>query len=289
MHVHSYHATTALAVLGPRARTVFTPHYHGTRGHSPAADLLHRGFYHVAKVLMRRCDAVICVSRAERELLIRDFPTVADKVCVIPNGVAAEAVRAASPYDDEQPTICCVGRLERYKRVEDIVRAFADVPPPARLVIIGEGPARQELESLVNELELDDRITLTGAIPDGVLHRWLRTASVFVSLSQREAFGMAPLEAAAAGARIILSDIAAHREIAAEYLGSAAVLLSDPAPRALTVEIARQLSLARPPRASVPTWDDVAARTADIYASVTATPAPTVLARNTSHPTKEYT
>ncbi len=60
MHVHSFHATTAFAILGGRAPTVFTPHYHGRRGHSGLANLLHHPYHHVGKFLFRRCDAVIC-------------------------------------------------------------------------------------------------------------------------------------------------------------------------------------------------------------------------------------
>lgn len=272
MHVHSYHASTALALLGPHTPTVFTPHYHGNRGHSPAANLLHRGFFHLAKIAFRRCGAVICVSDAERAQLVSDFPETAPKVSVIPNGVAAAAIRAAVPYEGQPPTVCCVGRLEPYKRVADIVRAFSTVPAPAQLVIIGNGTARPELDALVSELALNDRVTLTGTVTDVELHRWLRTARLYISLSQREAFGMAPLEAAAAGARIILSDIAAHREITAEYLGDGAVLVDDLSPTALASEIVDQLSLRHTPSATIPDWRDVAARTAEVYASVAATP-----------------
>lgn len=63
-----------------------------------------------------------------------------------------------------------------------------------------------------------------------MLHRWLRTARVLILLSAHEAFGMAPMEAAAAGCRVVLSDIAAHREIALDYLGESTVLV-DPTDR----------------------------------------------------------
>ena len=268
MHVHSYHATTAMALLGSRAPTVFTPHYHGRHGHSTIADILHVGFYRLGRVLLRRSDAVICVSNAEREQLVRDFPFVADRVIVIPNGVQRGAIRTAAPYHDEPPTVLCVSRLEPYKGVADVIRAFAHLPAPTQLVIIGDGSQRAELSTLAGDLGVSDRVRLMGPVSDPVLYRWLRTARVFVSMSEREAFGMAPLEAASAGARVILSDIPAHREIVADYLSECAVLQSGRSPKALAAEIQRQLASGSPVGARIPDWADITARTVGIYTSV---------------------
>ena len=105
-----------------------------------------------------------------------------------------------------------------------------------------------------------------GSVGDDELHRWLRTAHVFVSMSEREAFGMAPVEAACAGARIILSDIPAHREIADEFLR-----------RCVTVDDRRVACSDRMPRCggslqrrgqttcTAPDWQDVVTRTVDVY------------------------
>lgn len=268
LHVHSYHASTVLALLGSRVPTVFTPHYHGRRGHTASADVLHVGFYLLGKFLLRRCDAVICVSAAEREHLVRDFPSIADRVSVIPNGVPASAIRKAVPYRGMGPTVLCVGRLEPYKRVSETIRAFVHVPAPAQLVIIGDGSQRGELARLAEDLGLGDRVRLTGPVGDTVLHRWLRTARVFVSMSEREAFGMAPLEAACGGARVILSDIPAHRETVSDYLGNGAVLQRDRSPQGLGAEIRRQLGAGGATVPCIPDWTDVTARTVDVYERV---------------------
>jgi glycosyltransferase involved in cell wall biosynthesis len=268
VHVHSYHATTAMAVLGARVPTVFTPHYHGKHGHSALADVLHLGFDHLGRILFQRADAVICVSKAERDELVRDFPAVGERVTVIPNGVRSGSIRAAVPYPDQPPTVLCVGRLEPYKDVAQVIRAFADIAPPAQLVIIGDGSQRDELVTLAGGLGASDRIRLLGPVSDAILHRWLRTATVYISMSKHEAFGMTPLEAASAGARIILSDIPAHREIATDYLGGCVALVSNRTPAAITAEIIRQLTHGSSARARIPDWADVTARTIDIYSSV---------------------
>jgi glycosyltransferase involved in cell wall biosynthesis len=275
MHVHSYHASTAVAVLGRRAPTVFTPHYHGRQGHSPLANLLHVGFYQLGKLLMTRSDAVICVSEAERVLLAGDFPAVAPRAVTIPNGADVAAIRQADPMPAQPPTVLCVGRLEAYKGVADVVTAFQEVPAPAQLVIAGDGPQRAELERLIAELGLAGRVRLLGRVDDSDLHRWFRTARVLVSMSRREAFGMVALEAAAGGARVLLSDIAAHREIARTYLPQASAIVADPSPDALAAQIREALTASEHPAAQdIPDWAQVAARTVEVYRSALARSAP---------------
>jgi glycosyltransferase involved in cell wall biosynthesis len=267
MHVHSFHATTAFAVLGRRAPTVFTPHYHGRHGHSALASLLHVPYHYLGKVLFRRCDAVICVSDGEREELCRDFPFVADRISVIPNGADVQAIWAAEPYVGEPPTVLCVGRLEGYKRVDAVIRAFALAPQEAQLVIVGEGSAKGALQALTHELGLAGRTRILGRVDDAELHRWMRTAHVMVSMSEQEAFGMAPIEAACAGARIILSDIPAHRDVATKYLTEGCTVIADPSPRFLGVELCRQLAAPRTATTVVPDWRDVVEQTIGIYSA----------------------
>ncbi|WP_418004899.1 glycosyltransferase family 4 protein [Mycobacterium sp. PDNC021] len=266
LHVHSYHATTGLAVLFSRRPTVFTPHYHGIVGHSPLARMLHPFYRYLGRLILARSDAIICVSRAEHELLVRDFPVAADKVEVIPNGVRVEELRQAQPLPIPEPVVLCVGRLEPYKGFADVVRAFRHVPPPARLVIIGDGSQRDELQRLACEYGLQDRIFILGRLSDAELRRWFRTAKILVSMSVHEAFGMVPLEAAAAGARVILSDIPAHREIVADFLTATGVIVTPGDFRALATEISKQLDAAGPCETeNIPTWSAAAARTTQIY------------------------
>jgi glycosyltransferase involved in cell wall biosynthesis len=215
--------------------------------------------------LLRRTDAIICVSEAERRALIGDFPDVAERVNVIPNGIDAAAIRCAHPLPEQPPTVLCVGRLEPYKRIDTVLRAFCDVPAPAQLVIVGDGSRRAELAGLATALGLTERVHLVGSLDDAALHRWLRTARVFVSMSEREAFGMAPVEAACGGARIILSDIPAHREIADEFLRRCVTVVTDHSTAVIAAEIRRQLAAPRSKGCEAPDWRDIATRTVDVY------------------------
>ena len=74
LHAHSYHALAALpAAVTNRTPLVFTPHYHGT-GHSRLRAALHPIYRPVGRRIVARSSRIICVTRAERDLLVRDFP-----------------------------------------------------------------------------------------------------------------------------------------------------------------------------------------------------------------------
>jgi len=104
---------------------------------------------------LRQFDALIAYSRrGGREYAAAGFPS--SKIFVATN--AAVAKPAASlptrrKATSEQPRILFVGRLQRRKRVDFLLRACAEMPPPEpRLVIVGDGPERRELESLADEV-----------------------------------------------------------------------------------------------------------------------------------------
>ncbi|WNV85112.1 glycosyltransferase family 4 protein [Umezawaea sp. Da 62-37] len=267
IHVHSYHATCGFATLiGFRAPVVFTPHYHGG-GHSTGAVLLHRGYRFVGKLVFRAAHAVICVSRAERDLVVRDFPATATRTGVVPNGVDLAALRAAEPFPGEPRTIVSLGRLEPYKRVATLLRALVDIPPDVQLVVIGDGSQLEELRELTGDLRVAERVRFTGPLSTTDVHRWLRTARVLVSLSEHEAFGMAPVEAAAAGAGVVLSDIPAHREITADHLGTMATLTGT-RPSDVAAAVTARLDATERTEADVPGWARIARQTLAVYHSV---------------------
>ena len=266
IHVHSYHASSALAALtGFRRPVVFTPHFHGT-GHTRSTRILHTLYRKFSRAIFTSSSAVICVSEAELELVHTYFPGLDTYTTVIPNGVDITAVRAAAPYPGETATLLFHGRLEPYKRVDRIIEAMVELPDTVQLVVVGDGSARNTLTANSARLGLGDRVRFEGRLDTPSVHRWLKTADVSVSLSEHEAFGIAPLEGAAAGSRIVLSDIPAHREIVRRFLGARAVLIP---PTAGATSIARaitqSLTATHPDDVFLPDWTSVAAATADVY------------------------
>lgn len=282
LHAHSYHTPLALqALLAARASRlpfVLTTHYHGD-GHSLVRRALHRPYRLAGRVLVRAARPLICVSQVERGLLERHFGHRL-VTAIVPNGVDVDRIREAQPFakDPARKLIVLAGRIETYKQIDRVVQAMPQLPGEFEMVVIGDGPARAQVEQCVHDLDLAVRVQLLGRLPQADLHRWLRTADVFVSLSLHEAFGITLLEGAVAGANVVASDIPAHREVAG-YVAQNCVSFIRPDCSAGELSSAIREAAGRPAPTQaagmrVPSWTDTVEGTLACYA----------LARTPSYP-----
>src|SRR5206468_1928849 len=146
------------------------------------------------------------------------------KTIIIPNGIDVALINSAAPQDHTGRVILCAGRLEEYKNAHLVVAAMPFLDRCMQLVIVGDGPAANGLARLAAELGVASRVDLVGAVKWPEVYRWFRAADIFVTMSARESYGMTVLEAHAAGARVVASDIPAHRELIA-ILGPEAALV----------------------------------------------------------------
>lgn len=156
-------------------------------------------------------DRIVAPSFAMAEILARHGWQVSE---VIPHGVPAHV--RASPMGD-QPVAAYSGRLVPEKGVEWLIRSFARVTarlPAASLSIVGDGPARTDLERLARTLGISDRITFTGHLPRRESQAILERAWVQVVPSLwAEPFGLVAAEALMRGTPVIASDAGGPREI----------------------------------------------------------------------------
>jgi glycosyltransferase involved in cell wall biosynthesis len=177
-----------------------------------------RGFLSKASFLMSRkiypyADKVVAVSQGVADDLLAQRVTVAEKVRVIYNPtVSDELFRAIDEeiplrlFSPEAPNFVAVGRLSEPKNYSDLVDAFAIVrkSTPCRLVILGEGEKRGELEAQIKRLGLFEDALLPGFI--GNPFPYVRAADCFVSSSKREGLPGAMIQALACGATIVSTD-----------------------------------------------------------------------------------
>jgi glycosyltransferase involved in cell wall biosynthesis len=266
VHAHGYHAMAALAAAMARPPAlVFSPHYHGT-SHVAARRFLHVLYRPVGRWMLGRAAEIVCVSRAEANLVRAHFPALAERISIVPNGVEAPAA-TVQPMRERRAVVLCSGRLEPYKGVRRLVEAAAKLLPGHHVVVTGDGPEHARLEALVERLGIADTVTLAGNLDERQLRRWQRTATVYVTLSSNEAFNIAAYEAAACGARIIASDIPAHREMLTHLdPGTVALVPERPSPAALArvIEATAELGPVEHQR-PLPTWADAVAAIEDIY------------------------
>lgn len=227
MHVHYAipHASAAwmaqriLAAQGMRVPFITT--LHGTDitlvGRDPS-------FEPVITFSIERSDAVTAVSESLRRDTHTHFPLTRE-VRVIPNFVCTElykhqhdpAVRARHAPHGER-LLVHVSNFRAVKRVEDVVGMFLLLRQrmPARLLLIGDGPERQRIETICRQEGASDAIHFLGKMtrPEEVM----ASCDLFVLSSETESFGLAALEAMACGVPVVstntggLPEVVAHGE-----------------------------------------------------------------------------
>lgn len=109
----------------------------------------------------------------------------------------------------KHPTIGYFGRLKKYKSVDHVIRAFAQVRaelPDAELVIIGRGDYQPELARLAAELGVADATRFTGFVSEEEKLRLLQELWVVVNPSMKEGWGIVNVEANACGTPAIAAD-----------------------------------------------------------------------------------
>ena len=143
-----------------------------------------------------------------------------DRVRVIYNGVnidrVMDAVQSADRSRDTPYRICTVGRLVPVKNQETLLDAFSSVvdrKPNSELVIVGDGPLRQKLESKSSTLGISNKTRFTGEVSRNRVYEILASSDVFVVPSHAEGFCVAAVEAMAAGLPVVASDIEVLREV----------------------------------------------------------------------------
>jgi rhamnosyl/mannosyltransferase len=158
---------------------------------------------------LQRAAAVIVGS----EELLDSSPVLAgwrSKCHVIPFGIDLDpflSITRSETHSHQPPTVLAVGRLSYYKGFQHLIEAMAQTP--ARLVIVGEGPERAELEAQIRRLGLASRVQLTGAVSSSRLRTFYRQADVFClsSCERSEAYGLVQLEAMGAGLPVVSTDL----------------------------------------------------------------------------------
>jgi len=133
-----------------------------------------------------------------------------------------------------RPLVATVGHLVGRKRHADVIHAISRIPDVDYLVI-GDGPARRTLEALARTLGVADRVEFAGQLPPAEALRRAREAWLFAMPSTDEAFGVAYIEAMAAG----IPAIGAAGEPGPEEIGPGLVLVAPCDPPALAAELDR--------------------------------------------------
>jgi glycogen synthase len=163
----------------------------------------------IERAVLRRAAAVITLTpRAAAALAADGVPP--SRIHVVPSGFlpAEFAELPADPLPRvPRPRVIFVGRLAPQKRPLDLVAIAERLPPPAHLVIVGDGPQRAALEAQISRTPVHDRIHLVGFVVHRRVLAFFAHADVLVLPSAYEELGTVLIEAMAAGLPVVATRV----------------------------------------------------------------------------------
>lgn len=191
-------------------------------------------------VKVREAEFAVTCARVNKQFLDRLAGEASDgRVIVNYHGVSLDRFRplprpATAP--GALPVIVTCGRLEPYKGHHVLLRAVAQLPRPARVVVVGEGPQRQKLEQLAQTLGIADRVEFTGPVPQARLAEIYAGADLFVLASvvlersgKRDVIPNVLAEAMAMRLPVVATAISGIGELVADGVSGRLVAPNDPA------------------------------------------------------------
>lgn len=145
------------------------------------------------------------------------------------SNINSNKIREGLDLKSTEKVILSIGRLIPYKGYEYLIDAASKViahEPDVKFLIGGEGPLRNDLQQQIAKLDLMDKVTLLGFIPEDELPLYYSACDIYVSSSiydtkgNREGFGVTIVEAMATGKPVIITDAGAPKEyVINEYNG----------------------------------------------------------------------
>ena len=219
VHGHSSKggAIARLASVGTASQSVFTPH--GFVCLNPKLSLANRLFYSwCEKILGHLSGAIIGLTEQEKEKII-DVVGRGRQIFVVPNGIDSpvfmevKAARRELGLKLDELVVGFVGRFGPQKDPLGMLERFVIAQrelPGLRLVMIGDGPLRKEVEQQVIKWDLVDNVVLPGAIQAGPL---LKAFDLFAMSSMYEGMPYVLLEAMKAGLPIVSTQVSGVNEL----------------------------------------------------------------------------
>ena len=241
----------------------------------------------VSGIVYREASVCIAASKAVEE----EFKKIGVKnTRIIPNGVDLEKffplwgvsrreinVRGSTPHISNALIILSVGRLEKVKGHRYLIEAFSEIKkeiPEAKLILVGDGSERGNLEKQADNLGLRGAIEFAGEIPHNELPHWYHKADIFVMPSLSEGFGITVIEAMACGVPVVASGVGGLLDIVEDRVTGFLATPGDPASLKYHIlnilregDVGKNISDNARSRVFKYSWNNIAKEISDIYNS----------------------
>lgn len=197
----------------PKLRTKLIGSVHNSDNYLTYNRWYHLPYRYLEKFLLEKNDLIVAVSKGVKEDLKEAFFIRDDKIKVIYNPIDIEGIRkrAQAPIGEKfeelfqtHPVIINIARMEKQKGLHHLINIFAKVNkklPETRLVLIGDGSLRRELEERVKKLGLEQKVFFLGWVENPF--PYLKRAKVFAMTSLWEGLAMVILESFALNIPVI--------------------------------------------------------------------------------------
>ncbi|MBD3270744.1 glycosyltransferase [Candidatus Peregrinibacteria bacterium] len=183
------------------------------------------------KIVLKFVDNIIAISDANKKLISELYPQHSNKIITVHNGIELNNNKTKPKKNNDyihhvfkstktHKIILSVAALHPRKGLKYLIGAYSKIVkkfPKTRLIIAGNGPQKMELEKLIKNLNIDDKVFLLGQRDD--ISDIMKSADIFVLPSLAEAFGLVILEAMREGLPIIATNSGGIPEILADNNG----------------------------------------------------------------------
>ena len=210
IHVHLfpslYWVAIAKIISFSRVKLVFTEHSTGNRRlHHPVLRIVDRFIYN-------SYSKIICISPEVRNQISKLLKIPNNRLSVVINGINLGKIKSEQAfkredfgYSAEECIIVMVAGFRIEKDHETLIASLKSLPENYKLLLIGDGYRRTEIENYIGKLELKDRVQLLGIRND--VYALLKMSDIAVLSSHWEGFGLAAAEAMAAEIPVIASKV----------------------------------------------------------------------------------
>jgi 1,2-diacylglycerol 3-alpha-glucosyltransferase len=166
----------------------------------------------LSRLRLRNAEAIVATT-PKVETVLKNYG-IHNPIHVVPSGIALEQHkeriseqerkqrRAALGIPEENTVLLNLGRLGNEKNLQELIELFSVAHSHysrLTLLLVGDGPARKDLEELAERLGVSDYVIFTGMVDPAEVHKYYQLGDVFVSASTSETQGLTYVEAAANG------------------------------------------------------------------------------------------
>ena len=212
VHTHNT-ACQMFAALGKTKRNILitTEHSTSTRRRN------YRIFHLIDRWMYKQYDKIICIAEPSEKSL-RKYIGESYPITTILNGIDVSRFASAKAIDLGIPDCKIITMVAGFRYEKDqptVIRSLTHLPEYYHLALVGDGDKRSELESLILELDLKERVHLLGVRND--VSNILKSSDVIVMSSHREGLSLSNVEGMSSGKPFVASDVEGLREVTEGY------------------------------------------------------------------------